>query len=153
MDKNSELEFTSTNEGFIYTVTIDATLELLQTAWADKLPHAGEITIESEFFLDHVECQDDVQKLMVSLAASLRKVTGKRYVIATKYNPMHDEEANEDEVNDPGFGPWEETMVLKMYLADAMRLKHENAIDSSVTVLIKATQKVSLASVSTQISQ
>lgn len=152
MDKNSDQDLSfSTNDGFVYEVVADSTFELFQVEpYRTAMPKVGELTIESEFFNDHRLCQDDVSRLLVSLATQLRQVTGKRYVIATKYNPMHDEEVDEE---DTGFGPWEEATVLKMYLADAAKLKNDNAIDSSVTAIIRAKQKVSLNSVVTLVSQ
>lgn len=152
MDKNSEQELPSTNEGFVFNVVIDKTCELfLEEPFKSKIPNAGEISIDSGWFAEHRFCQDDVARLLVSLSQQLRKITGKRYVIASKYNPMHDEEA-EDEEND-GFGPWEERDVLKMYLADADRLKNENAIECSVTAVIRAQLNVSLDSAPTLFPQ
>ena len=153
MDRNSEQDKTfSTNEGFVYNVVVDKSCELFSAEpYRSQLPNVGEISIDSEWFGDHRHCQDDVARLLVSFSHQLRQITGKRYVIATKYNPMHDEDA--DEVEDLGFGPWEERDVLKMYLADAERLKNENAIDCSVTAVIRADLKVKLDSAHTLFPQ
>lgn len=153
MDKKPEQELLlSTNDGFVYEVIADSTFELFQSPrFKALMPNAGEMTIESDFFDDHVACLADLQQLLASFANQLRQMTGKRYVIATKYNPLHDVEPDEHE--DAGFGPWEDAMVLKMYLADATRLKNENAIDSSMSATVRAKQRVSFDSATPQVSQ
>lgn len=151
MGKNSTLvPPPSTNEGFVYNVIVDKTCELFEAEpYMTLIPKTGEISIDSDWFETRQTCQDDVGEMLVSFAKRLRSLTGKRFVIATKYNPMHDAESEADD----GFGPWDESVVLKMYLADSVRLKNENAIDCSITATIRVAQKVSLDSANTLISQ
>lgn len=149
MDKDTETsESPSTNEGYVYFVQIDISNEFFQSDPIKSIiPKFGEMMIDSEWFADHRECQEDAAQLLISFANHMRRLTGRKYVIATKVNPMHDELSKPDE----SFAPWDETMVLKMYLTDAQRLKEDSVIDSSIMATVKTSQRVSINSANTLI--
>lgn len=151
MDKDQELtKSPSTNEGYAYFVQVDITNEFFKSdSTKEIIFNFGEMVIESDWFADHRECQEDAAQLLISFANQMRAITGRRYVIATKMNPLHDETSR----NDGSFAPWDESMVMKMYLTDAARLRADNMIDSSIMVTVKSIQRVDLDSIETLIPQ
>lgn len=140
-DQN-QLMPSSTNEGFVFDIKVETASELFnQGPLSELVPNFGEMIIESEWFERHQDCQDDVARLLTSIAHIMRTETEKKFAIATKINPCHD--IDYIAADDPD--PWNPTIVMRMYLCDYDLLKNEMIVDSHITATIWAAPKVHLA--------
>jgi hypothetical protein len=127
----------STNDGFVYDVRVTSECPLLKNHFAKF----NEMAISSNWFSDDNECIQDAINMLTAFAKKLRPLTGRKYMIATKLNPLHDDEYDKEiDVNE-----WDEPTVLKMFLADTEILKEELRIETSVYAIVKVSPKINLA--------
>lgn len=129
------------NEGYCYEATVSGACELFKyEPLKSEIKNFGEMEIISKWFSSHQDCEEDAVNMLASFGKLLSIVTRKRYVIATKINPIHDADYDGTQYED-----WEPEMVMKMYLADKKVLQEEQEIESTVMLTIKAKPKVDLA--------
>lgn len=143
MDSNQNPERPSSiNEGFIYTVTITKECELFEAEpLKSQVQNFGEMTIESNWFTRHQDCQEDAINLLTSCSKIMRHVSGRKFIIATKINPCHDDDYNQEKDPDP----WDAAIVLKMFLCDSEILRNENRIDGTVTAVVRAKPQINFS--------
>lgn len=140
METNSnQLELPSTNEGFVYSILISDDNPILSSL----IPNFGEMMIESMWFADHIECRDDLVNLLDGMKKKMTLATGRKFIIATKLNPMYDPafDGNLEEYKDD----WDDIMVCKCFIADAERYHEEGILDSTILAVIKGEAKVDLS--------
>ena len=130
------------NTGFVYEVKITAGCELLKAEpLKSSLENFGELTIISEWFSDHVECVDDVAVMLQQFSGLISALTGRGHIIATKMNPMHNEDFDgEMELLED----WDGGTIMKMYVADTKVLKSESRIVSYVTGIVRTADNIDL---------
>ena len=141
---NINKKLTSTeaeNLGFIYEIRVDGECELFsKEPLKSSLQQVGEMTILSNWFPEHKECAQDAANIMHAFSRLLAVATGKKYIIATKINPLHDLDFNPETAVDQ----WDELTVMKMYVADSKILKKNNVIASHILGTVKAAAKINL---------
>lgn len=130
----------STNEGFIYTAMVHNSTCTLFEDESSMFPKLGEMKIESEWFKRHQDCQDDALNLLTAFSKLVEKQTGKKQLVATQINPQY--EADYDPEMDAN--PWDETIVMKMYLADALVAWETGTIESTIEATIRAAPRINL---------
>lgn len=84
-------------------------------------PNCGEMLIQSNHFEHLDECEQNLARLLSALSSYETKQNNIPHVIVTKANPLlkPDEKPNEGE-------SWDETVLLRAYIADAAELKKSN---------------------------
>ena len=132
------------NVGFIFHLKISPKCEIFNMEpLKSSLNNLREIDIVSEWFKEHDLCNDECSNVLVQFANLLKPITKKQYIIASKFNPLHDDNITDF---DPSLSQeeWTDNMIMRMYLADAQLLKEENVILSRATAIIYAKSKVDL---------
>jgi hypothetical protein len=134
-----------TKVGYKYEVKLGKGCKVFSAEpFASKFKNLGEVVIMSHAFDDYQPCAQDCMDLLGNLSNLLQQASDRKYVIASKINPIHDDLASK---NDDRSG-WHEQDVLKMFLADAKVLRDDNLIKWEVcaTVSVEHTHGVDLRS-------
>jgi hypothetical protein len=122
---------------FSYYVNLDTNSGMLRNGpMASVLPNCSQMIIKSESFAEYEVCEKKLSSLLQLISNEESRLNNKNYVIVTCLNPIYSNVETE-----PTDDKWENSTVMKVFLADADLLK-ESKINYNVLAQISVDHKI-----------
>lgn len=122
---------------FSYYVNLDINSGMLRNGpMTSVLPNCSQMIITSESFDEYEVCEKKLSSLLQLISNEESRLNNKNYVIVTRLNPIYSNVETE-----PTDDKWENSTVMKVFLADADLLK-ESKINYNVLAQISVDHKI-----------
>lgn len=129
------------NIDFSYEIIVKSNCPMFASEpFKSEMKNLNEMVITSLPFSDHLKCSSELINALSGFMEILERITDIRYVLATKINPMHQENYVESEDNIKE--GWDETIVLNIHVADADALNERSTVVSSVSAIVRTSVKI-----------
>lgn len=122
---------------FLYEVKLSRS-EIFDVPPFTAFRQVGEMLITSELFAEYEDCVQDCYEMLNAFALKLKEADDREWIVATKINPLHDPAHDGSKVTEE----WTPDIVLKLYLAEAVPLREEKVIKSTISATISVDQGV-----------
>lgn len=109
---------------FKYQIRAGANSAFASKQIANTFPDVEEILIESDEYNSYSSCLDDLNGALANISRIETDLSKKNHVIVSKANPQLDK----DPKSHKDLSSWDDYTLVRIYLADAERLKHSEIL-------------------------